>query len=438
MLQRYVTGIWGGAMNRERKCGWTMGWKKHLTAGVLGMVLAVGAWCGGNGYETAYAHERQADIEEPQNLYALSACLMDADSGRVLFEKDGTTHRANASTTKILTLILTLERADPDDIVTVSGRAARQPEVRLGMHTGEQYRLEDLCYSLMLESHNDSAVAIAEHVGGSVEGFAALMNEKAQEIGCERSYFITPNGLDDSDDTDFHGTSAIDLARIMSYCILRSPLKGEFLNITRTAEYSFGDVSGKRHFSCYNHNAFLHMMEGVLSGKTGFTGDAGYCYVGALERDGRMFVVALLGCGWPNNKTYKWKDCQKLFSYGIDNYEYQTLRRENGVWNRQVDNGASDSGNPYETPVVCLKEEPHEPITMLLRSDETLVCEEKIKALLTAPIFRGENAGEVCYYLEGNDGTRELLYHADVYAADEIRAKNLTFYLRFLIRKLFT
>ena len=438
MLQGYVTEILGGAMNRERKYGWKMEWKKWLAAGVLGMVLAVGIWCGGNRYETAYAHEQQTEVEEPQNLYALSACLMDADSGRVLFEKDGTTHRANASTTKILTLILTLERADLDDIVTVSERAARQPEVKLGMHTGEQYRLEDLCYSLMLESHNDSAVAIAEHVGGSVEGFAALMNEKAQEIGCEQSHFITPNGLDDSDETDFHGTSAIDLARIMSYCILRSPSKGEFLNITRTADYSFGDVSGKRHFSCYNHNAFLHMMDGVLSGKTGFTGDAGYCYVGALERDGCTFVVALLGCGWPNNKTYKWKDCQKLFSYGIDNYEYRTLRREIGVWNKQVDNGASDSGDPYETPVVCLKEEPHEPFTMLLRSDETLVCEEKIKDLSTAPIFRGENAGEVCYYLEGNDGTRELLYRADVYAVDEIRAKDLTFYLRFLIRKLFT
>ncbi len=425
-------------MDRERKIGWKLSWKKQLAAGVLGIVLAVGAWSGDSGYQYAYAREQQTDIEEPLDLYALSACLMDADSGRVLFEKAGTVHRANASTTKILTLILTLERADLNDIVTASERAARQPEVRLGMHTGEQYRLEDLCYSLMLESHNDSAVAIAEHVGGSVEGFAALMNEEAQEIGCEQSYFITPNGLDDSDETDFHGTSAVDLARIMSYCILRSPSKDEFLAITRTADYSFGDVSGKRHISCYNHNAFLHMMDGALSGKTGFTGDAGYCYVGALERDGRTFVVALLGCGWPDNKTYKWKDCQKLFSYGIDNYEYRTPRWENSAWSRQVENGASDSGDPYETPVVCLKEEPHEPVTMLLRSDETLVCEEKIKDFLSAPVLKGENAGEVCYYLEESDGTRKLLYRARVYAADEIRAKDFAFYLRFLIRKLIT
>ena len=104
-------------------------------------------------------------IREPEQLYALSACLMDADSGRILFEKEGSVHRANASTTKILTLILTLERNDLNEVVQVSDRAARQPDVQLHMKSGETYRLEDLCYSLMLESHNDSAVAIAEHVG---------------------------------------------------------------------------------------------------------------------------------------------------------------------------------------------------------------------------------------------------------------------------------
>ncbi len=411
---------------------------KKMTAFLIGMMLSACVCSVDGGCVAAWADERETTVEEPQNLYALSACLMDAESGRVLFEKNGSEHRANASTTKIMTLILTLERGNLDDEVTVSERAARQPEVRLGMHTGEKYRLEDLCYSLMLESHNDSAVAIAEHVGGSVEGFAALMNEKAQELGCEQTHFITPNGLDEVDETDCHGTSAIDLAKIMSYCILRSPMRGEFLNITRTPSYTFTDVSGRRQYSCYNHNAFLQMMDGVLSGKTGFTGDAGYCYVGALERDGRTFVVALLGCGWPNHKTYKWKDCQKLFTYGIDNYEYRTLRRENGVWKQQVDNGASDSGDPYETPDVCLREEPHEPITMLLRSDETLTFEEKIKDLSNAPVLRGENAGEVCYYLERCDGTRELIYRAGVYAADEIRAKDMTFYLRYLVRKLLT
>ena len=209
-------------------------WKKILVI-FVGIVTVL--------YTQSVKVNAQETIREPEQLYALSACLMDADSGRVLFEKEGNVHRANASTTKIMTLILTLERADLSEIVTVSERAARQPDVQLNMNSGEEYLLEDLCYSLMLESHNDSAVAIAEHVGGSVEAFAELMNEKAREIGCDQTYFITPNGLDESDDTDFHGTSAIDLAKIMSYCVMHSPKAEQFLEITRTQSYSFQDLS---------------------------------------------------------------------------------------------------------------------------------------------------------------------------------------------------
>lgn len=373
-------------------------------------------------------------IREPDQLYALSACLMDADSGRVLFEKKGNEHRANASTTKIMTLILTLERAELDEMVTVSERAARQPDVQLHINSGETYRLGDLCYSLMLESHNDSAVAIAEHVGGSVEGFAALMNEKAAELGCEQTYFITPNGLDESDGTNFHGTSAIDLARIMSYCILTSPKAEQFLEITRTQSYSFQDLSGKRSFSCRNHNAFLQMMDGALSGKTGFTGDAGYCYVGALKSDGRTFVVALLGCGWPNNKNYKWKDCKTLFSYGIKYYDYQTFSQPLGSWEYAVVGGAAKSGDPYELPVVRLEEENHEPIRLLLRADEQMEREEQLDFAAAAPVSVGQKGGEVRYYLKKGDGSRELLYCAGIYAQSEVEAKNPAYYVRFLLR----
>lgn len=153
------------------------------------------------------------------NLYALSAVLMDGDSGRVLYEKEGETPRANASTTKVLTCILALENGKGDDYVQVSSNAAAQPDVRLGIQKGEQYYLEDLLYSLMLQSHNDAAVAIAEHIGGSVEGFAAMMNQKAKEIGCTDTHFVTPNGLDAKDDGGSHHTTARDLALIMRYAI---------------------------------------------------------------------------------------------------------------------------------------------------------------------------------------------------------------------------
>ena len=257
-----------------------------------------------------------ADNQSPGTLYSESAVLMDADSGRILYEKNGYEQRPMASTTKIMTCILALENGKEEDIVTASEYAASRPKVHLGVRKGEQFRFGDLLYSLMLESHNDTAVMLAEHLEGDVETFADKMNQKAKKIGCRHTFFITPNGLDATKKTgeneQVHSTTAADLARIMRYCIKESPQKEAFLNITRTQSYTFWDIEKKRSFSCNNHNAFLSMMEGALSGKTGFTAKAGYCYVGALKREEKTLIVALLACGWPNNKTYKWKDTVKL------------------------------------------------------------------------------------------------------------------------------
>ncbi len=269
-------------------------------------------FCDGN----VFAEEKKHD---PGQLYALSAVLMDGDTGRVLYEKEGDIKRANASTTKIMTCILALENADISEEVQVSERAEHMPKVRLGIKAGQSYKLEDLLYSLMLESHNDVAVAIAEHVGGSVEGFSDMMNTKAKAIGCKNTLFLTPNGLDEEKDGDFHGTTAEDLARIMKYCVWDSPKREEFLKITQTREHSF---SG---YSCRNHNAFLNQNSNCISGKTGFTGEAGYCYVCAIESEGKRMTIALLGCGWPNNKNYKWKDASRLFLYGDTNFHIRNF-----------------------------------------------------------------------------------------------------------------
>ncbi|MCD8362140.1 MAG: D-alanyl-D-alanine carboxypeptidase [Lachnospiraceae bacterium] len=258
---------------------------------------------------------------EPENLYARAALLMDADSGRVLFEKNGEEQLPMASTTKIMTLLVTLENADLDGIVEVSAYAASMPDVQLSIREGERYRLLDLCYSLMLESHNDTAVAIAEHVGGSVEGFAAMMNQKARDLGCYDTYFITPNGLDAEDENGIHSTTAEDLARIMRCCMKNKT----FLTITRESSWSFTDLEGVRSFTVNNKNAFLNMMDGALTGKTGFTNGAGYCYVGALERDGKRLIAVVLACGWPNNKNWKWSDTTKLMNYGLSEFQDVTV-----------------------------------------------------------------------------------------------------------------
>lgn len=382
--------------------------KKRIV--LMGVLLAV-IWGG----QAVYAQEEPADSE----LYARSACLMDADSGRVLYEKDGEEKRPNASTTKIMTCILALENGNPDDTVTATKRAAGQPKVHLGVHEGDQFRLNDLLYSLMLESHNDSAVMIAEHIAGSVEDFAGMMNQKAQEIGCENTYFITPNGLDDQNEQGVHGTTAQDLARIMRYCIMQSPKREEFLAITQTASYTFWNMEETVIYNCYNHNAFLSMMEGALSGKTGFTADAGYCYVGALEQDGKTFIVSLLACGWPNNKSYKWSDTKKLMTYGLEHYSIQdVLIRELPAAQLEVLEG-QHGGRLSEEAVVPLSyrcDMEQQSLKVLLGADEEVQVEKSLPDALQAPVNAGTVVGKVSYLLDG-----EVLKTYPVYADDSVK-----------------
>ncbi len=369
--------------------------------------------------------ENEIEIEEPKNLYALSACLMDADSGRILFGKEEDVRRANASTTKIMTLIVTLEHADLNNVVTFSDYAASQPDVQLNGASGEQFLLKDLCFSLMLESHNDSAVAIAEHVAGSVEAFADLMNEKAAELGCMDTYFITPNGLDKEDENGFHGTTAADLARIMSYCIKESPMKETFLEITQTPSYSFSNIEGTRNYSCNNHNRFLTMMDGAISGKTGFTGNAGYCYVGALRRDDRTYVVALLGCGWPNNKNYKWSDTKQLMQYGIDSFEKVNLLEleipKEAECPLKISGAKTEGYSRIKMTEVQNRTEEKQIENILLRKDESIEFKLERKQRLEAPVEAGTTVGTLKYILNGQVVREEELVLKDSVPAWDYR-----------------
>lgn len=356
--------------------------------------------------------EAQRTVDEPAGLYAQSAVLMDADSGRILFGKEEDTKRPMASTTKIMTCILALEHMEEGQTAKASAYAQGQPEVHLGVREGEQYYLRDILYSLMLESHNDSAVIVAEGIAGSVEQFAVMMNEKAEEIGCVNTHFVTPNGLDGEDEGGIHSTTAADLARIMKYCIMDSPKKEDFIEITRTGSWQFTDLTKVRSFSCNNHNAFLGMMEGALSGKTGFTADAGYCYVGALKRDGKTFIVALLACGWPNNKTYKWKDTRALMEYGLANYEYRDVWEEVKTEELPVKGGISDTdiyAKNAEVPVGLAEEgaapdgRKAEELKVLLRSDETVEMRKELEKGFAAPVKEGTYAGRITYILDGEE-----------------------------------
>lgn len=385
-------------------------YKRHIAVMVM-FINSVVFFIAGtvtHGAESVKA-EQTAELSEPEEeeqnvlagLHARYAVLLDGDSGRVLLEKDGDVKRPMASTTKIMTCILALEHMKSEqEIVTASAEAASQPKVRLGVREGQQFYLRDLLYSLMLESHNDSAVMIAEHIGGSVRGFASLMNKKAAEIGCEDTYYITPNGLDASDEQGTHSTTARELALVMRYCLMESPKSQEFREITGAATQQFRDVEGRQSFSCTNHNAFLTMMNGAVSGKTGFTADAGYCYVGALQRDSRTFIVALLACGWPNHKTHKWQDTRALMEYGLKYYKKQRYDGNVGLPQLSVADGIPENGALSGVSTVKLQIRDREKIDILLREDEEPAYRTLLTDTLKAAVKAGTDAGTVQLVLD--------------------------------------
>lgn len=328
-------------------------------------------------------HMDAVNPERPElKLYASGACLMDAASGRVLYGKEENAALPMASTTKIMTCLLALENGNPDSDVSFSKRASSMPKVHLGAPAGTSFRLNDLLYSLMLESHNDTAVAIAEHIGGSVEGFAAMMNAKAVEIGMTQTNFVTPNGLD----ADGHGSTPADMCRLASYAVGNEA----FLQIIQTPSRTITSVNGSRSYSLSNKDAFLTSYSGALGIKTGFTGKAGYCFVGAAKREDRTFVSCVLGSGWPPNKSYKWKDTRTLMDFGFDNYSYQSIPiRDLSSLQIPVKDGKSDTV-PITTPDIP---------AFLLSPYDSIDIEYNISGTLNAPVRKEVCAGAVTIYI---------------------------------------
>lgn len=311
-------------------------------------------------------------------LYATGACLMDAKTERILYGKDENKQLPMASTTKIMTCLLALEKGNLNDTVTFSPNAAKMPKVHLGASSGKKFILKDLLYSLMLESHNDTAVAIAEHLGGSVEGFAKLMNARANELGMTSTNFVTPNGLDSPD----HHSTPADMCRLASFACS----KNDFLEIIQTPSKTIQDIEGKTTYSLTNHDAFLSSYEGAIGVKTGFTGKAGYCFVGAAKRDDRTLISCVLGSGWPPNKSYKWADTKELMNYGFDKFTYQNLSiKDLSKIKISVHNGKADYVNLKQPEIP----------SYLLGPSDTVDITYKTEASLAAPVKEDIAVGSV-------------------------------------------
>lgn len=353
---------------------------------------------------------RDADPPEEAKLYAKAAALLDGDTGRVLYGKNADLPLPMASTTKIMTCIIALEYGNLDDVYTVSSYAASMPQVKAGYRVQEQYRLEDLLYALMLESHNDAAVVIAEGVAGSVEGFAALMNRKAEELGCEATHFVTPNGLD----ADGHQTTAAELGRIAAYA-----LKNEtFCQIIQTRNHIYTDVNGQNSRTIANKNAFLDQYEGCIGIKTGYTGKAGYCYVGCARREGVTLIGVVLASGWPPHKTYKWSDCRQLLDYGFAAFEKrQIVQPQYHIRTLPVENGIGDQ------VTVSMPGE----LTLLVSGKEQISLRYDLPEVLEAPVQKGEEVGTASLFIDEelygtfpvvtDEGVEEFTF---VYALDRV------------------
>jgi D-alanyl-D-alanine carboxypeptidase (penicillin-binding protein 5/6) len=255
-----------------------------------------------------------APSTQPPEVRAASAVLVDLDSGQVLFAKDPHQRRAIASLTKIMTALLTLERTTPSEIVTVSPEASDPgPTVgisQLGLVPGERISVQQLLYALLLQSANDAALALAEHISGTVEDFVKAMNSRAKRLGLTDTRFTSPNGLDD---TGY--SSAFDLAKLTRLAY-EEPM---FARIVRTKYREIPAPDGEPRV-IQNRNVLLWLYPGAIGVKTGYTSRAGFCVVGAAEQNGLRLLAVVLG-----EPGEPFSDTAALLNYGFTAFERRTL-----------------------------------------------------------------------------------------------------------------
>lgn len=235
-------------------------------------------------------------------ISAESACLIISDTKEVVYEKNAYERMPMASTTKIMTAIVALEKANPKDVVTVSANASSQEGSSIYIETGDKISMEDLLYGLMLNSGNDAAVAIAEYISGNVENFSEEMNRMAKKIGAKDTSFKNPNGLD----ADGHYTTAYDLSLITAYAMQNKDFRRIVSTLEKSATVNDNDIL---YFK--NHNKLLKLYEGTIGVKTGYTKRCGRCLVSAAEKNGVELISVTL------NAPDDWNDHMKMMDYGF-------------------------------------------------------------------------------------------------------------------------
>ena len=355
--------------------------------------------------------ETSAETEE-LNLDSRIALIYDRASGRILYEKNGNKQTPMASTTKIITAIVVLENANLKDIVTIDSKAAGIGGSRLGLKKNDKITVNDLLYGLMLRSGNDAAIALATYVGGSTEGFAEMMNNKAKELGLTNSHFVVPHGLDNY-------TTAYELAKMADYALKIDKFK-EIVS-TKSTTICINGYSK----TINNTNQLLGSVAGVYGVKTGFTNGAGRCLVTSCKRDDLDIITVIIGANTTKQRT---ADTIKLIQYAYKNFEVINIKE---IINKKFEQWqAINQGRIYVNKGIrnhvelYLEEIKYE--NMAVRKEDVDKIEIEVNCIfyLEAPVDIKQIIGNLKILMEGKE--IEVL---NIYNSEKIKKKDVIDYL---------
>ena len=347
------------------------------------------------------------------DISAPAAVLMDADTGKILYEKNAHEQRACASITKVMTLTLVMEAVDSgkihmDDVVTASAHAASMGGSDIWLEEGEQMTVDDMIKATAVASANDAAVALAEFISGTEDDFVAAMNEKAKALGMDDTTFMNCNGLDE----EGHITSAYDVA-LMSRELIKHEKIFDYTNIW------LDNLRGGE-TQIVNTNKLLRSYDGITGLKTGTTGEAGACISATAERNGLSLIGVVLGA---DSGKERFRDAATLLDYGFANFESKELRLEEELAPITVEGGMED-----EVSISC---EGVTGLTVPKGEGEGITQTVDIPESLTAPIRKGDIVGKVVFTLNG-----EELASFDVTANDDVEEKSFGSILGLLLHSL--
>lgn len=350
-----------------------------------------------------------ADYEEYPKILSKVALVYDVTYEKVLYEKNIFEKVPNASTTKILTAIVAYENSDLNEQVVVGKRAAAIGGSRIGLISGEKILMQDLLKGLMLSSGNDAAIAIAEHVGGSVESFCKMMNEKARLLGATSTHFTSPHGLDN----DNHYTTANDLLIFTKY-LLKIDYLAQLVNL-KEATIKIGN----RVKNIRTTNEMHSIYEDVTGVKTGFTNKAGRCLITSLKRNDRELIIIVLGADTKKQRTL---ETIQLINYGMNNFEkvdlYQKMKKQFLI--------SVEKSKEKRFEILISGEK----FDLLKKSEKDKIrYEYNISNKLIAPVREGQNLGEISIFLDD-----KLLNIVNLTAAYPIERKNIGEYFEEILK----